>query len=462
MLCVARIQAFGNCGLPYRIDDHLIHPARILTLDNPSSSAFRRSKATILYYRNNPHDTSTDYYAILGIPRTANDAEIKRAYRNRAKQFHPDANPDMDTTAIFQELNRAYEVLRDPELKSQYDMFGMEGLGTSATSDRTAAAAAAAARNTAARGQSRPPYHAQQYGRDPFHRHSSPFHHQHGPPQSPPPRRSPYQSPFQSSVHAPRPGSHGPRPQKHPSSFGDSPFGDSWDPWKSPFADVYNARIETDGHHQRMHDTTFVDSGAGFNAAHVNTNVGRRNSPPGSMADFIDFTTFRPNDVSSGTRRRWVGGDLCIRMEIDHQTAVEGGEEKIRIKHLVSCTTCTGNGIQPGAEVKICEHCKGSGAMMTQSEPVGMGPTNNYSKQEICRHCRGTGQSVAENCSTCHGKGVKEAAKEITVIIPPGIGDGAKLRLKGEGDAGPMGGPAGDLFIFLSIKNGSPQNTRIS
>lgn len=175
MLCVARIQAFGNCGLPYRIDDHLIHPARILTLDNPSSSAFRRSKATILYYRNNPHDTSTDYYAILGIPRTANDAEIKRAYRNRAKQFHPDANPDMDTTAIFQELNRAYEVLRDPELKSQYDMFGMEGLGTSATSDRTAAAAAAAARNTAARGQSRPPYHAQQYGRDPFHGTVPPF-----------------------------------------------------------------------------------------------------------------------------------------------------------------------------------------------------------------------------------------------------------------------------------------------
>ena len=210
-----------------------------------------------------------------------------------------------------------------------------------------------------------------------------------------------------------------------------------------------------------MHDTAFVDNGVGFNVGNVNTNVGPRNSPRESMGDFIDFTTFRPN-AGSGTRRRWVGGDLCIQMEIDYKTAVEGGEEKIRIKHLVSCTTCTGNGIQPGAEVKVCEHCKGSGAMMAQSDPVGMGSTNNYSKQEICRHCRGTGQTVAENCSTCHGKGVNEAPKEITVIIPPGIGDGAKLRLKGEGDAGPMGGPAGDLFIFLTIKNGGPQNSRMS
>lgn len=364
-----------------------------------------------------------------------------------------DANPNMDTTAIFQELNRAYEVLKDPELKSQYDMFGIEGLGTSATSDKTAAAAAAAARNAAARGPTRVAYHEQQHSRDPFHPHTRQYGHH--------PHRSSYQSPFNSHAHAPRPGSHGPRPQRHVSPFGDSPFGEAWDPWKSPFADVYNSRIETENHRQSMYETTFVDNGGGFNAGSVNPNAKRRSPPRESMGDFIDFTTFRPPASGSGTRRRWVGGDLCIEMEIDLQTALQGGEEKIRIKHLESCTTCSGNGIQPGAEVKVCEHCGGSGAMLTKSDPVGMGPTNNYSKQEICRHCRGTGQTVAENCGTCHGKGIKEATKEITVMIPPGIGDGAKLRLKGEGDAGPMGGPAGDLFIFLSIKNENSQHVRM-
>ncbi len=344
--------------------------------------------------------------------------------------------------------------MKDPELKSQYDMFGLEGLGTSATSDKTAAAAASAARNAAARSQPRNAYYPHQHGRDPFHQHSRP--------QSPPPHRPSYQSPFHSQGHSPRPGSHGPRPHRHASSFGDSPFGEAWDPWKSPFADVYNSRIETEGHRQGVYDTTFVDNGGGFNAGNVNPNMGRRSAPRESMTDYIDFTTVRPTPGASGTRRRWVGGDLCIEMEIGMQTAIQGGEEKIRIKHLESCTTCSGNGIQPGTEVKVCEHCGGSGAVLTKSDPVGMGPTNNYSKQEICRHCRGTGQTVAENCGTCHGKGIKEATKEITVIIPPGIGNGAKLRLKGEGDAGPMGGPAGDLFIFLSIKNESAQHVGMS
>ena len=348
----------------------------------------------------------------------------------------------MDTTAIFQELNRAYEVLKHPELKEKYDMYGNGGVGTSATSD--GAAAAAAARATAAR---RPGtgnvYNNHPGGQGPFSRRD-PFHNRD--PFKTHQRQAYKSSPFTSPRNqGPQPQSHGPQTRRTGFPSGDSPFGSSWDPWKSPFADVYSARIRDEVHHSHgMHDTTYTNMGE----------PGVQTGPsPGTMGEQFEFTTVRPQSGGSGTRRRWVGGDLCMELEIDLQTALDGGAEKIRIRHLKSCTTCTGNGIQPGAEVKTCEHCHGSGAVISQTDPSGFGSTNNYSKQEICRHCRGTGQQVAENCGTCHGKGIKEAPKEITVMIPPGIRDGAKLRLKGEGDAGPMGGPAGDLFIFLTIKN---------
>lgn len=343
-------------------------------------------------------------------------------------------------------------MLKDKELRNQFDIFGSEGLGTSACSDKAATSRNVKRPTTVNRGR-------------------NPFYDWPHEPQPPPPRRPAYeQSPFdaQSNPNARRrqAGSHsGPRAQRPDSRFtGDSPFGSAWDPWKSPFADLYNSRMESEGYQPQQQDiygdSRFVDNGVGFGAQHIH--MGTVGGPSRrSMADHMDFTSTRPTTGGSSTRRRWVGGDLSIEMEIDLQTALEGGEEKIRIKHLDSCTTCTGNGIQPGVEVKTCEHCRGTGAVLPKSAPSGFSPTENYSKQEICRHCRGTGQIVPENCMTCHGKGVKEASKDITVLIPRGVGEGAKLRLKGEGDAGPMGGPAGDLFIFLTIRKGNTEHIRM-
>lgn len=186
-------------------------------------------------------------------------------------------------------------------------------------------------------------------------------------------------------------------------------------------------------------------------------------APFGGNSAYSQETTVEPEPVHkvdspsqksagrSGSRKRWVGGDLSIDLEIDMSTAIEGGEERIRIKQLATCHTCSGSGIPPGAAVEICNHCGGTGAVVKKMEFSGRSATNNYSPQEICSHCGGMGQKVAECCGTCDGKGTVEVSKRLSITIPPGVKDGDKLRLKGEGDAGPMGAPPGDLFIFLKV-----------
>jgi molecular chaperone DnaJ len=79
-------------------------------------------------------------------------------------------------------------------------------------------------------------------------------------------------------------------------------------------------------------------------------------------------------------------------------------------------------------------------------------PLGNFQTQQTCSACRGTGQKIDEYCGTCSGQGLNSKTKQIKVTIPPGVEDGNKLRVRGEGDAGPNGGPAGDLYIFLKVK----------
>eukprot|EP00542_Grammatophora_oceanica_P014005 CAMPEP_0194033390 /NCGR_PEP_ID=MMETSP0009_2-20130614/6111_1 /TAXON_ID=210454 /ORGANISM="Grammatophora oceanica, Strain CCMP 410" /LENGTH=484 /DNA_ID=CAMNT_0038674083 /DNA_START=180 /DNA_END=1634 /DNA_ORIENTATION=+ len=148
------------------------------------------------------------------------------------------------------------------------------------------------------------------------------------------------------------------------------------------------------------------------------------------------------------TRGPIVGDDLRFDLEIDFKTAVFGGEEKVRIRHLEKCGTCDGDGIKPGARVNTCSACGGSGVTIQ----VTRTPLGNFQTQQTCPQCRGTGQEVEEYCGTCSGQGVVTKSKQIKVTIPPGVEDGNKLRVRSEGDAGPNGGPAGDLYIFLNVK----------
>lgn len=142
------------------------------------------------------------------------------------------------------------------------------------------------------------------------------------------------------------------------------------------------------------------------------------------------------------------GDDLRFDLELDFKKAVFGGEEKVRIRHLETCGTCDGSGVKPGAKVSTCTTCNGVGVTMQ----VTRTPLGNFQTQQTCPDCRGTGQKIEEYCGTCSGQGTVSKTKQIKVDIPPGVEDGNKLRVRSEGDAGPNGGPAGDLYIFLKVK----------
>ena len=271
-----------------------------------------------------------DFYQILGLQKGADTKEIKSGYRKMAKKYHPDANPGVDTTEKFQEINRAYEILNNPDLKKKYDMYGEAGVGTSAASEGQA---------------------------------GSPF-------------------------------------------GGPGGFGQEVD-----LGDIFDS---------------FFGGGGGMGGGMGGGRGGRTRGPV-------------------------AGDDLRFDLEIDFKTAVFGGEEKVRIRHQEKCDTCDGDGVQPGSKISTCDVCNGVGVTMQ----VTRTPLGNFQTQQTCAACRGTGQKVDQYCGTCSGQGLTSKTKQIKVTIPAGVEDGNKLRVRGEGDAGPKGGPAGDLYIFLKVKKDS-------
>lgn len=142
-----------------------------------------------------------------------------------------------------------------------------------------------------------------------------------------------------------------------------------------------------------------------------------------------------------------VGEDLRFDLEIDFKTAAFGGEEKVRMRHKVTCDACTGHGVKPVSPPRPCASCGGSGSTIE----VTRTPFGEIKTQQECQACHGSGQKK-EYCVSCDGKGEKTKSKQLMVTIPPGVEDGHHLCVRGEGDPGPNGGPSGDLFIFLKVK----------
>lgn len=146
-----------------------------------------------------------------------------------------------------------------------------------------------------------------------------------------------------------------------------------------------------------------------------------------------------------GRSRSSRGSDLRYNLELDLEDAVRGKTVKIRVPTQVKCNPCGGTGAAKGSKPETCGTCHGAGQVRMQQ--------GFFSVQQTCPHCRGRGTIIKDPCSSCHGTGVQEEQKTLSVKVPPGVDTGDRIRLSGEGEAGAQGGPSGDLYVQVTVKD---------
>tara|TARA_B110000503_G_scaffold63073_1_gene99742 strand:- start:11507 stop:12640 length:1134 start_codon:yes stop_codon:yes gene_type:complete len=138
------------------------------------------------------------------------------------------------------------------------------------------------------------------------------------------------------------------------------------------------------------------------------------------------------------------GSDLRYTLDISLENAVKGTTVEIRVPSLCSCDTCDGSGAKKGTSAATCGTCGGAGQVRMQQ--------GFFQVQQACPACRGRGKTITDPCGNCRGQGRMEKTKTLSVKVPPGVDTGDRIRLSGEGEAGPDGGPAGDLFVQMSVR----------
>jgi molecular chaperone DnaJ len=138
------------------------------------------------------------------------------------------------------------------------------------------------------------------------------------------------------------------------------------------------------------------------------------------------------------------GADLRFDLDIDFEEAVLGSKREIRINVNESCTHCKGSGSEPGSGRKTCSACRGAGQVVSGGGFVQF--------RQTCPTCRGSGQVIEKPCTKCHGEGLVRHKRTIEVKIPAGVETGSRLRVAGRGEGGLRGGPAGDLYIVLHVR----------
>ncbi len=266
-----------------------------------------------------------DYYELLGVTKTVTEEELKKAYRKKAVQFHPDKNPgNKEAEEMFKKVSEAYEVLKDPEKRAAYDRYGHAAF--------------------------------QQGG-------------------------------------GPRGG-----------GFGGGGAGGFHDPF-----DIFRE--------------VFGQQGGGGGGI------------------FEEF--FGGGGGNGGGAGR--GSDLRYDLEITLEEAAHGVEKEISFRKLGECKHCHGQGAEPGSKRTTCPTCRGAGQVTTSR--------GFFHVRQVCPTCHGAGSRFEKVCGKCNGEGrVNENAK-INVKIPPGVDTGNKLRSSGNGEAGVMGGEAGDLYIVVHVKD---------
>ena len=139
------------------------------------------------------------------------------------------------------------------------------------------------------------------------------------------------------------------------------------------------------------------------------------------------------------------GADLRYSLELDLEQAVRGDTIEVRVPVLASCEECDGSGAKPGTSPVTCPDCNGAGQVRVSQ--------GFFSLQQTCPRCRGAGQIISDPCRKCAGAGRVEKPKTLSVKVPAGVDTGDRIRLAGEGEAGIAGGPPGDLYVQIGVRD---------
>jgi len=140
------------------------------------------------------------------------------------------------------------------------------------------------------------------------------------------------------------------------------------------------------------------------------------------------------------------GNDIRVRLRLSLEEVATGVTKKIRVQRLTRCETCGGSGAKPGTKPTQCPACRGRGQVHTQRS---MGPLGTFQSIAPCGSCAGTGQIIKERCAKCDALGVTRGTEVVEVNVPAGVATGNYIPMRGGGNAGPRGGPAGDLIVLI-------------
>ncbi|QBS41919.1 molecular chaperone DnaJ [Nocardia sp. CS682] len=183
-------------------------------------------------------------------------------------------------------------------------------------------------------------------------------------------------------------------------------------------------------------------AGGGFSQDfNIGDIFGGANAGDGGLGDLLGGLFNRGGTRTTSRPRR--GADVETETTLGFREAAQGVTVPLRMTSPSPCTTCHGSGAKPGTSPRVCPHCNGTGIVSRNQGAFGF--------SEPCDDCRGTGSIIDDPCVDCHGSGIQNRTRTITVRIPPGVSDGQRIRLAGQGEAGLRGAPSGDLFVSVHV-----------
>jgi len=169
----------------------------------------------------------------------------------------------------------------------------------------------------------------------------------------------------------------------------------------------------------------------------------------GGSGGFEDILNVFFGGAGGGSRRAGPqrGDDLRYDLEVTLEEALKGAEKTVSLPRTENCETCGGNGAAPGSRPDTCVQCAGTGVTRQVQQTI----LGTVQTSVTCPRCSGRGQVVKNPCTSCAGRGKVRRTRELKITVPPGVDDGMQMPIRGEGEAGGLGGPPGDLYVFFRV-----------